>query len=126
MLSQTKGQWIGKQQVMDPLSPQYEPYVLELDPATKYVWCQVQEEGQDEDGEGDGKEKHGGEGRKTKTGRRTRGGGGTHFMLLSVRCEHATAILRWSEPSSLRDQARALHVGRRSWRSEGEGGAVRM
>mmetsp|Transcript_35787 Transcript_35787/g.111959 ORF Transcript_35787/g.111959 Transcript_35787/m.111959 type:complete len:112 (-) Transcript_35787:59-394(-) len=36
----TKGEWIGKQKVMDPLSPQYEAYVLELDPATKYVWCQ--------------------------------------------------------------------------------------
>lgn len=27
-------------QVMDPLSPQYEPYILTLDGAEKYVWCQ--------------------------------------------------------------------------------------
>ncbi len=28
-------------QVMDPLSPQYEPYILTLDGEEKYVWCQV-------------------------------------------------------------------------------------
>jgi CDGSH-type Zn-finger protein len=25
---------------MDPLSPQFEPYILTLDGAEKYVWCQ--------------------------------------------------------------------------------------
>jgi hypothetical protein len=28
-------------QAMDPLSPQYAPYILELDGGEKYIWCQV-------------------------------------------------------------------------------------
>eukprot|EP00293_Proteomonas_sulcata_P019521 CAMPEP_0184294690 /NCGR_PEP_ID=MMETSP1049-20130417/5815_1 /TAXON_ID=77928 /ORGANISM="Proteomonas sulcata, Strain CCMP704" /LENGTH=208 /DNA_ID=CAMNT_0026603055 /DNA_START=157 /DNA_END=783 /DNA_ORIENTATION=- len=36
----TKGEWAGSQKVMDPLSPQLEPYILELDGGEKYAWCQ--------------------------------------------------------------------------------------
>mmetsp|Transcript_72688 Transcript_72688/g.106557 ORF Transcript_72688/g.106557 Transcript_72688/m.106557 type:complete len:253 (-) Transcript_72688:160-918(-) len=37
----TAGAWIGKEkEAMDPLIPQYEPFILELDEAKRYVWCQ--------------------------------------------------------------------------------------
>lgn len=37
----TKGEYLGvDKKAMDPLTPQYAPFILELDEATKYVWCQ--------------------------------------------------------------------------------------
>ena len=40
----TDGKWLGKKgkagAVFDPLTPQFEPYILELDEAKPYVWCQ--------------------------------------------------------------------------------------
>uniref|UniRef100_A0A6U5BW87 Iron-binding zinc finger CDGSH type domain-containing protein n=1 Tax=Hemiselmis andersenii TaxID=464988 RepID=A0A6U5BW87_HEMAN len=36
----TEGKYVGSDKVMDPITPQFEPYILTLDGAEKYVWCQ--------------------------------------------------------------------------------------
>eukprot|EP00284_Hemiselmis_tepida_P009007 CAMPEP_0174926548 /NCGR_PEP_ID=MMETSP1355-20121228/12009_1 /TAXON_ID=464990 /ORGANISM="Hemiselmis tepida, Strain CCMP443" /LENGTH=249 /DNA_ID=CAMNT_0016172587 /DNA_START=32 /DNA_END=781 /DNA_ORIENTATION=- len=36
----TEGKYVGSDKAMDPLTPQFAPYVLTLDGEEKYVWCQ--------------------------------------------------------------------------------------